>query len=270
MKIEDIEDATDAELRRFAVECFEQASSVDQLVSTILLRKARFFLDEIERRKNDKIGRRDFRMELVVIALISAELLTTVGLAWWGGKQQRLDIGQQLEAFGKMQDVLSHLQDSSKATADRIATLKTTTETMNAAVQKQVEFYYDVQLNIIYDRPSKRLAIINQGKSAVTIWDARLGTIVTPLPQTPELIAPNGGVVYAVLNGIYNDAVKRVPKDSTLASPYSAYIENEQKQKFTIHCTLTALWESDALIFHVLTKSISPGWDIEKAAKKNH
>jgi hypothetical protein len=140
MRVEEFESLTEAELRFKANEAFTQpeVSHAARVDRATYYAEARFYLDEIERRKNDKISRRDFRMELIVIALIALELVAAVGLAIWGDRRQTADVNKQLQAFGSMQTVLQQLEETSKATADAMTALKRTTDEMNEGVQKQL------------------------------------------------------------------------------------------------------------------------------------
>jgi hypothetical protein len=74
------------------------------------------------------VSGRDLVLEIVVIALIGWEI--HVGIV--GDRQQA-------ESFGKQQDILTNLQKSSKDTADILAALKTTTETMSQTNAQQLQ-----------------------------------------------------------------------------------------------------------------------------------
>jgi hypothetical protein len=78
MKLEDFEKLSNTELRREAMKCFEEAQTVDQLVGTIFLPKARFYLDEINRRDEAFRSLRDLWLEIAIIALIFVEIIFSV------------------------------------------------------------------------------------------------------------------------------------------------------------------------------------------------
>src|SRR5579859_1880427 len=75
--------------------------------------------------KDRWVSGRDLFLELVVIALIGWEI-------WLSYAADR----QQAQNFNAQQTVLQNLQTSSKATAETLTSLKTTTEAMNTSVQR--------------------------------------------------------------------------------------------------------------------------------------
>jgi cytoskeletal protein RodZ len=80
------------------------------------------------RERHDRwISFRDLLLEIVVILMIGWE----IRLSLIGDRQQA-------ESFRKQQEVLTNLQQSSKSTADTLAALKTTTETMSDTNARQL------------------------------------------------------------------------------------------------------------------------------------
>jgi hypothetical protein len=87
--------ATEEELKLQTKTCFDDATAMsggswDRRAAKLL--EAQFYMQELDRRHDGKISRRDFRMELIVIALIGLELIA----ASWGiviaireGKEQQ-------------------------------------------------------------------------------------------------------------------------------------------------------------------------------------
>jgi hypothetical protein len=109
MKVEDFEKATEIDLRGQANECFNRLHDSGSHETPALLIEARFYMDEIERRKQDKVAKRDFIMgwlsiglEIIVILLIVLELVE-------GGKQS---------------SALDAVANSARATAANIGSLQ--------------------------------------------------------------------------------------------------------------------------------------------------
>ncbi len=82
MKTEDFANATEMELRQKANECFESLESSGSAERPALLIEAQFYIDEIERRKQDRVAARDYMLEkivlgleIIVVLLISLELI---------------------------------------------------------------------------------------------------------------------------------------------------------------------------------------------------
>ena len=82
MTFEEFEKAVPRELRETAKTCFNSAHQHGHSWggTAALLLEAQFYLAEMDRRHDATIARRDFRMELAVIALIALELAVSV----WG------------------------------------------------------------------------------------------------------------------------------------------------------------------------------------------
>jgi hypothetical protein len=82
MNNEEFENATEKDLRLKANECFERLADSGRHEQPALLLEAKFYLDEIDRREQDRVASRDFKMELfafglefIVILLIVLELI---------------------------------------------------------------------------------------------------------------------------------------------------------------------------------------------------
>jgi len=258
MKIQEFENATDAELRQKAIECFEQADSVDHLVGSILLPKARFFLDEIERRKNDMIGRRDFRMELIVIFLIGLELVTTVGLAVWGERDQAAQVQKQLAAIGQVQIALSNLDKSSQATADTLATLEKTTETMNTALQKQLGLFYDVSVNVVYDEPKKMINVINGSRTNIQLWGLEIGGVKPKIDTEGRTIEGNNAGWEFDVAPQYEALRAKGPQGQMFKVPFELFLKNERGEEFVVHCYMGTIWNKDTMTLSTETTSVTP------------
>jgi hypothetical protein len=99
MTFEEFEKAEPNELRRVAKACFDSLGSMggggwDRKAAKLL--EAQFYMMELDRRESADIARRDFRMELIVIALIGLELI--VGI--WGitlGVRENKEQAQAME-----------------------------------------------------------------------------------------------------------------------------------------------------------------------------
>jgi ABC-type transport system involved in cytochrome bd biosynthesis fused ATPase/permease subunit len=92
MRTEDFENATEMELRQKANECFNTLHDSGSHEKPALLIEAQFYMDEIERRKQDKVAKRDFKMELLAICLeILVILLIVLELVEGGQQSKALD-----------------------------------------------------------------------------------------------------------------------------------------------------------------------------------
>jgi hypothetical protein len=126
MKAEEFAQATEAELRQKANECFAKLESHGSMEKPALLIEAQFYLDEIERRKQDKIARRDYRMEWVVIGL-ELIVIVLIGLELLDGNKQLAVLDHLNTSAGATAKTLTSLQ---RAQEDALITQKQTLHTM--------------------------------------------------------------------------------------------------------------------------------------------
>jgi hypothetical protein len=89
MKVEDFEKATEIDLREKANECFNRLHDSGSHEIPALLIEAQFYMDEIERRKQDKVAKRDFIMEWLAIGLEIIVILLIVFELIEGGEQSK-------------------------------------------------------------------------------------------------------------------------------------------------------------------------------------
>ncbi len=118
MTFNDFERANKRDLEEKANDCFRKYydANTGGLDKPALLLEAQFYMNEMDRRHQTWISRRDLMLEMAVIVLIGVEILL-------GGKQDA---------------VLTQLQSSTAATASTLASLQGTTVQMNRAIQRQL------------------------------------------------------------------------------------------------------------------------------------
>lgn len=229
---------------------------------------AQFYMAELDRREkrrddakrdeNETRRRRiDLLLEGIVIGLIGMELILAAILFVLGGRQQSTDVKQELKAFGDMQVVLSHMQETSKATADAMTMLRGTTETMNSAVQTQLGLMYDVDVITTFDNGTKRIGITNLGHTTITL----LGSKFWDLP--PKMEVGNPRVVPALssysIDGtwFYNLMTQRISKAvAGDYAPWVIYVRNAAGKKITVRTYLVGKWENDTLTIRTQIVSI--------------
>lgn len=147
MNAEEFRNAKEASLQMEAARCLERyqdAANTPGYDHPGFLLEAQFYMQELDRRHDAKIVRRDFALELIIIALILAEII----IAFIEG--------------GKQTDVLRKLESSAAATATTLNILQNTTELMNTAAQRQAGTLLDDSAYIyFYDG---NIVIVNTGK----------------------------------------------------------------------------------------------------------
>ena len=124
MTFEQFENAKSKELRAESKACFDHAMDAGgggawELRAAKLL-EAQFYMSELDRRHDGNIARRDFRMELVVIALIGLELVAaSVGMLI-GVRESN----EQAKLLQKQTTAIENVEKAARNTANMILLLQ--------------------------------------------------------------------------------------------------------------------------------------------------
>jgi hypothetical protein len=248
MKIEDIENASEANLRKQLQECYARVDSLDELAGTTQLYKARFLIDELERRKNDKVSRRDFWLEIAIIILISIE----IGFSYVAFKEAP----QQLRALNATKDALIDVQQSSATTAATLSVLQQTMQMMNSAVQRQAGLLSEVSVAITYDVGQKRIIISDTGNADLTLWGDKISDQLPTMNAEPFVI-PHGGFYYLLAESFYKEVSTKLVKGSETRIPFEIYLKNDTGQKYVVRSKFFCKWDGDVLQVNTQTTAIS-------------
>jgi len=126
-RIESVRKLSHKELRNKANQSLAALESSAPQERDLLSYKADIYVRELDRRRDywSWVSTRDLILEIIVIGLIGWEIIM-------GYQQEKM----QSKNFADQQVVLKNLKDTSKDTADTLASLKSTTETMNQSVQR--------------------------------------------------------------------------------------------------------------------------------------
>jgi hypothetical protein len=224
MTFDECEAATNEDLRREAKRCFDLYGSggVGSLDKPQLVLEAQFYMQELGRREDSKIAHRDFLMELIVIFLIGLELLAAVGLAVWGEREQTQEVNQQLSAFGKMQDVLSKLQESSEATAQTLNSQQSIMQSMNGRLAVELGRMSQISLN--FSLSGTKASISNQGNVDLQFWGFKVADMTTRMNKRPTLLKRSASIE---VDGIASDIHKALKGDMV-----QVYIRDDFNNEF--------------------------------------
>lgn len=230
---------------------------------------AQFYVAELHRRENERANAQreriernrwwlDFFLEALIVVLIGFE----IWLALSGMHHQSQQSSAQLKALDGMQTVLANLEKTSEATAAAMVAEEKTSQHMNAVLQKQVELFYDVQLNVVYNGATKELVIINSGRSNVALWAQRI-TALSPrrlIYPKADVIPPSGSYETNMQPAV-NSLTSAIPKGQTRVYGYTYWVKNERNEKFTVSGMLVAMWKANAISFNLPINTITPGWN---------
>jgi len=239
---------------------------------------AQYYVNELERREKrradearDAIDTRrweiDLRYERLIVVLIILEVILAAALTWWTDDRQSKSAQKELEALQSVQQVLSHLEESSKDTAAAIKEERQTMEAMNTALQRQLALFYDVSLNVLFDQDRKKLMLTNNGRTNIVFWGGKIGDTNAFVPEEGRTITAGAGFEFDI-SPTYESMIARFPKPAQGMIPYELYIKNERGEEFVQHGYFSLVWKNDVGILNVQTISVAPEhWSAAKGVK---
>ncbi|MFZ0885036.1 MAG: hypothetical protein WAN14_16665 [Candidatus Acidiferrales bacterium] len=232
---------------------------------------AQFYMTELDRRETrraeadrDRIEKARWKIDFVLESLIVILILVEIGLSIWDHGQYAKNAAAELSAFGEMQGVLSNLQKSSDATAKTLTALQSTTESMNAAIQKELSLFYDVSVGTTYSNEDKRLIVSNVGRTNIVVGGIKIS-------NAPPLMIPNGRVLtpQAMFDGevapFYNLIIQQASQDKDGLVPFDVYVKNERLEEFVVHSYFVVSLKDKVTITGIQEGSITPRhWPSQK------
>jgi hypothetical protein len=128
--------------------------------------QAQFYMRELEHRHDSWISLRDLLLEIVVILLIGGEIL----LGYCQGSDEA-------KAAALQYQVLTTLQTSSGATADRLVEAKNALKTLNDKLQAEIDLYYEPSITLEYFQQFgfHRMRVSNNGRTRISIFGVKGG-----------------------------------------------------------------------------------------------
>src|SRR5712671_2429389 len=128
MRVAEFKKKSDDELLQMADDCFALVEMRGVQEEPAHLLKAQFYMNELDRRHDAKIARRDFRMELAVIALILLEVIIGIGGTVFG-----------IREGNKQAAILDRMDRSTAATAMTMKELQKAQEGANGTQKDTLE-----------------------------------------------------------------------------------------------------------------------------------
>jgi hypothetical protein len=185
-------------------------------------------------------------LEILVIALISWEIRISI-------REER----EEVQAFGKEQEIWTNLEASSRATASTLTALQQTTEQLNNAMQEQLGLAYEVALSVQLDAFGGRLEITNEGHTRVTLWGAKIADQVTVMQTRPIILAP-GAPQSIPGEPIMALAQQQMGQKQVAAVPVTLFLKNEKEQEFVARYVLRGGPLYRAFSLHTEVISVTP------------
>jgi flagellar basal body-associated protein FliL len=253
MTFEELENASNEELRREITDRFNRYTETAP-AGVERLWEAQFYMQELDRRDGSKIARRDMKLELIVIALIVAE----IGFAIWGMVLANKEANEQAQLLVGQTHSLQALASNTEKTANLLAGLQSSTESVRIAVQDQLAIFYSVSVNFLWHSDSKRLQLINNGHTNVSYWGYQLQIVSAPAMMEPgERIITPAASYMVQFSQLYEALVKAIPKQKgTQSLPISIFLTNYKGDQFVLKALLIFEWQGDNLLVSTQTASI--------------
>jgi len=205
MKLADFEKATTEELRQTVDALFagaEEAGFIAQREAR--WSEARFYIAEIERRGHDRVARRDFWMEVAVIALILIEIILSVY-----GIRLAIKQGNDADALmTKQTAVLDQLNANMQATAQVLQASQATMQSMNERLGMELGRMARIELLFSFSQvPGRQMTeIYNRGNTDLQFWGYRLGNFPPRIDKKPMLLKGGAKIEHVpnMLSDIHN------------------------------------------------------------------
>jgi hypothetical protein len=233
------------QLKQAVLDCYEYAPEADPIDRLAILQEAQFYSRELERRSDSWTSRRDLLLEIAVIGLIGWEI-------WLGYRSESL----QSEASEKELKVLSNLQTSSDNTASILQSLKSTTDTMNAAIQDEASLNHKVAVDVTFDTQSQRVIVFNNGRTPVWLWGTKVFD-ATDKGKEPRII-PAGGFSYILAAEFFTVMGTKTQDGGRYETTLDLYVRSDNNKPYVVHSLFSAIKTNGSLMIHGTTLSITP------------
>lgn len=294
MRVEEYKNLTDEQLTQKANECLTALDNqyYPQLHAAKLL-EAQLYMNEINRRNDEKIATRDgqmaersHKMEIWVIILIGVEILIGVGGIAIGcreGNQQVAVLEQMkkstaataatlqtqgnifttidgntaktVEAVGKLQQSQDNLLQAQQSS---LVTLKNTLKSigeMNFALQRQLAMAFDVAVIVTTDDVTKRIGVLNQTKTVIIIYGMKYDG-EPPVKFPDQKYLPSGDRYDFFEDGVYQNAALIVPKRLEKQVPLEVYVQGADGKRYIVYSYLLMKWENETMKIYPTVNSI--------------
>jgi hypothetical protein len=275
MTFEEFEVSNDLDLTRETKICFDKYNDPNKGEGDkpALLLEAQFYMQEIGRREDSRIARRDFWMEFSVIGLILAEIVLSIyglRLAIKQDKDEQAMMDKQNAILTNLQNSTSDtaaalkrlaeldraMGDNTSASSKTLLSLRSTTEEMNRAVHDQLSLFYDPSVALTYDPGQDRVILTNTGRSRLTIMALKLDGV--PVDTVKMKLIPAGTHMYLEYSEGYKQMSARVARGTSLSVPVEAHLESENGKHFVLNGSLFFVWDKDKLTVHGQNTSVQP------------
>lgn len=224
---------------------------------------AQLYLTEIKNRYDERIAKRDFRLEIAVIVLIALELVAAV----YEVIETRANASQASQQIA----VLEKLNKSASDTAAALSALRIAQEsalatqqhtldniiTMNTALQDAMGLNYAVALEVSFNEGNSHMEYANKGKTNLYLWGSKFDKDPASLSNEGRLITPQG-MIYADMTSFRKQAETTIAKDGiTHQFPVELHLKSANQKSYVQKCYMLVHWDGDSLKIGMQTISVT-------------
>jgi len=230
MRFEEFEKARLTDLKREAKSRFGEYkdSNTGGMEKPALLLEAQFYMNEMDRRHDNWIARRDLILEVIVIVLIGMEIV----LGWCQGK-----------VIDKQTKILQDVSASS------LATVK--------VLQNQLDLFYEPSVAGSFVPTTKEFNLLNNGRTNIELWGSKLANGKPVLFKLASMLPLNAGYRFGA-NALYNQLSELVKSRSTLFLPYDVCLRNEGGKEYIAHFQLAVFRQQGTLMIFTQLNGVEP------------
>jgi DNA-binding beta-propeller fold protein YncE len=127
---------------------------------------------------------------------------------------------------------------------------------MDAALERQLNLAFEVSVLVTFNNDTKKIIVINQGKTAVLVWGAKSEQSPPVKFAQPRFVVP-GAAYEFFLEEAFNRLSQTVPKGTQQDLPEDLYIKSADGKPYVVHDVLRALWEGDNFKIYSTTTAIT-------------
>ena len=282
MNLEELERLSRTQLRAKANEAFHSAEEE----GPGYLAQAEFYVRELQHRRDSWVSIRDFVLEIIVIGLIGWE----IHMGYRAERLQSQNFEKEEKVFTNLEansattantlttvegtmvtmnkntaDTVTAMQklqmqqnDSLTAQQNSLATLKNTLSSitkMEKALEQELNLAFDVSVAIMTNNTTRHISIVNQGKTAVSVWGGKLDTDQPTKFDSPKFVAP-GTQVEFFLEDAFAHLALLVPKESKRTFPLEFYVLSADGKPYIVRGVVSGLWEKDQFNLYSTIASI--------------
>ena len=199
MTFEEFEVAQNADLTLETKRCFDiynNQNFASQARSAALL-EAQFYMQELGRREDAKVARRDLILELIVIALIGLEIV----LAVYGTRLAIKQANDQDVMMSKQMEVLNRLDGNMQLTAQTLQSSQTTMQSMDKRLG--MELGRMARIDLMFSFSAGNAELYNRGNADLEYWGYKLANLPARMNKKP--VPLRGGAKIEHLPRILDD-----------------------------------------------------------------